>query len=298
MAEKLKGTSIPRSEGVVGWVVSNARPLRIIDASKDERFFRGVDTSTGYATRSILCVPLLRNSHAIGAIELTNKKSGSFTLNDERMLEYFASQASLSLEKARFSEDERNFEIHLMNILIDAIENISEKRGHAKRVARYAIMTANAIGADEHFKRRLYKASMLHDIGFLKIDIRKASSHMDFTGHPKIGYEMLRHIQFYSDIAPIVLEHHERYGGGGYPAGLIADDISLEARILAIAEAFDAMVSSNSYKNVGKVFNPDVAPSIVNLSEAIIELKENAGTQFDPELVKVFIKIVSEEDVL
>jgi HD-GYP domain-containing protein (c-di-GMP phosphodiesterase class II) len=93
-----------------------------------------------------------------------------------------------------------------------------------------------------------------------------------------IGYEMIRPINFYADITPLILHHHERYDGTGYPAKLQGEAIPLEARIIAIAEAFDAMTSGSYYK----------VP--VKLNEAVTELKENSGTQFDASLVEAFIK--------
>ena len=92
---------------------------------------------------------------------------------------------------------------------------------------------------------------------------------------------MIKPINFYADIAPIVLHHHERYDGYGYPKRLKGDAIPLGARIISIADAFDAMTNKQSYK----------IP--ISFEDALVELQKNAGTQFDPDLVKIFIENIS-----
>jgi putative nucleotidyltransferase with HDIG domain len=294
---ELQGRTITRSQGIVGWAVEKGSPVRIEDAARDSRFYPEADRLAGAETKSILCVPLKLNSSSLGALELVSRKHGAFSEEDESLLTYFADQAALSLEKTQFVENGRNFEIHLTNILIEAIENISGKRGHAKRVAKYSLKVAEAIGMSEEERKRLFKASLLHDIGFIRISGKEAKSPTDYHAHAEVGADILRPINFYADVVPIVLHHHERYDGKGYPSGLKGTDIPLDSRIIAIAEAFDAMVSSDSYKRVEKVITPHIHPSVVDFDLAMEEINLNAGTQFDPDLARVFVDIVSEDDL-
>lgn len=295
-SNKLIGVSMPKTEGIAGWVVQNGEHLIVNDVKNDDRFNPFIDRLTGYETRSVLCVPLKLSTGVIGVIELLNKTSGSFTQRDVEIIMYFVNQAAIAIDRANFYEDQKNFEIHLTGILVDTIDTISpEKRGHSKMVAKYSLLIAHAINMSENDKKRLYTASLLHDIGFLKIFSRDIKSRDEYRTHCQVAHEMLKPINFYADIAPIVLHHHERYDGMGYPSGLKGEDIPIESRMIAIAEAFDVMVNRESYKYTGKVITENKIPFIFGFYDAIEELKRNAGTQFDPQLVNIFINNVTPE---
>jgi putative methionine-R-sulfoxide reductase with GAF domain len=281
---ELLGTSIPKGKGIAGWVAQHGQALLIADAQADERFNPHVDAITGFQTRSVLCVPLMMKTNIIGVVELLNKKEGFYGQKDEELISYLADQAAISISRARFFEDQKNYEIHLTDMLLEAIDfHIPEKAGHSKRVARYSSIIAKATNLAEERQKKLYFASLLHDIGFLKIRSEDYYNEDIYKKHPVVGYEMIRPITFYADIAPLILYHHERYDGTGYPKGLKETQIPLETRIISIAEAFDVMVSTTSYK----------VP--MDFDTAIEELKKNAGTQFDPKIVQVFIDHVKPE---
>jgi HD-GYP domain-containing protein (c-di-GMP phosphodiesterase class II) len=276
--DELLGTTIPRDKGIAGAVLKERHPVYVNDVANDSRFDSFVDESTGYKTRSILCVPLFTKTETVGVIEVLNKKDGPYSEKDIDLITYLADQAAISIERARFYEDQRNYEIHLTDILLDTIDRfLPEKQGHSRRVAKYSNIIAKASGMNDAQRRRLYFASLLHDIGFLKIPAEESYKKEEFTKHPTIGYEMLNPISFYTDLSVFIKYHHERYDGYGYPEGLKAGDIPLESRIIAIAEAFDSMASKVSYRLT------------VNVDVALDEIKRNAGKQFDPELVELFL---------
>lgn len=293
-SKNLPGLTFPRSEGIAGWVLNNATSVRTDDVKNDNRFYPAVDRITDYDTKSLLCVPLRSGKGTTGVLELVNKREGPFTPDDEELISYFAEQAAISIERARFMEDEKNYEIYLTNILIEAMENMPAKQGHSRRVAKYTMLMARALNMTEAEKRTLYQASLLHDIGFLKIR-HDVVSIEEFQKHPRIAYDMLQPINFYATVAPLVLYHHERYDGTGYPTGLKGETIPLESRMIYIAEAFDAIVSGNSYKRLGKIVFQNIEPSVTGFQNALDELRKNAGSQFDPELVHIFLNNISEE---
>ncbi len=287
-SEGLIGTTVDAGLGIAGWVAEAGTAVRVPDVDKDDRFSPDVDGRSGYQTRSILCVPLKTNSGVVGVLELLNKKGGhTYRERDEEMIVYLAGQAAISIIKTRFYEDQKNYEIHLTDMLLEAIDfHIVEKRGHSRRVARYSNMIAKSLDMSDEEKKKLYFASLLHDVGFLKINADSAFKKEEFMRHPVVGYEMIKPINFYSDIASFILYHHERYDGHGYPERLKGSDIPLEARIIAVAEAFDTMISATSYK----------VP--VGFDEAVAELRRKAGTQFDPWLVDVFVTTIEPQHVM
>jgi len=278
-AAKLQGTSLILGEGLTGWAAEKGLPIRIDNVAKDNRFSPEHDALTGYEARSIMCIPLKAKEKVIGVLVLLNKKGGNpYRQRDEEIIMYLADQAATSILKTRFIEDQRNYEIHVTEILLEAIDSqLSDKKGHSKRVARYSNIMGKALNIAEEAQRRLYFASLLHDVGFLKMPTSDVYSKEELMSHPVVGYEMIKPINFYADIAPYILHHHERHDGYGYPSGLKGGEIPLVSRIISIAEAFDAMTSATSYK----------IP--ISFEDALEELKNNAGTQFDPDLVKIFV---------
>jgi len=282
-ASQLQGTSIKTGEGLTGWAAEKCLPIRIDDVSKDDRFSPEYDAVTGYEIRSIMCIPLQVKGNVIGVLVLLNKKGGyPYRQRDEAIITYLADQAAISILKTKFGEDQKNYEIHVTEILLEAIDSqISNKKGHSKRVARYCNIMGKALNIAEDAQRRLYFASLLHDIGFLKIHHSEIYNKEELRRHPVVGYEMIKPVNFYADIAPYLLHHHERYDGYGYPSQLKGEEIPLAARIISIAEAFDAMTSATSYK----------IP--ISFEDALAELKNNAGTQFDPDIVKIFVENIT-----
>lgn len=158
--------------------------------------------------------------------------------------------------------------------------------GHSDRVALISSILAGELGYDEKARYQIYIAGLLHDVGKVGIPdgiLNKPSRLSDeefdvIKKHPVIGYEILRDLKQFSYVLPAVRHHHEQMNGRGYPDGLSGEDIPLDARIMAVADAYDAMTSSRPYRD-GMPF--EKAESI---------LKENRGPQWDPRVLDAFFQ--------
>jgi len=162
--------------------------------------------------------------------------------------------------------------------------------GHSRRVADFAVQTARRLGHDSKFLTMLKIAGQLHDFG--KIGVREhiltKQGRLDdrerkaMEEHPVIGAQILGRFKSFNEIVPGIRHHHERYDGAGYPDGIRGEDIPMVGRIIAVADAYDAMTTSRPYR--GELSHRD----------ALEELKKNAGYQFDPAVVKAFIEAIGE----
>ncbi|QRG66424.1 HD-GYP domain-containing protein [Brevibacillus choshinensis] len=163
---------------------------------------------------------------------------------------------------------------------------------HSEHVANYACMIAKEMGLSRKKCEQIHLGGLLHDIGkigisesiLLKPSRLTLEEYELIKQHPAIGYQMVKHITFFqkNGILDAILYHHEHFDGTGYPQGLKGKQIPLIARILAVADSFDAMTSSRVYRDKS------------DKNHAIDQLKKNAGTQFDPAIVDVFINIIAD----
>ncbi|KAF5054199.1 Diguanylate cyclase, GGDEF domain [anaerobic digester metagenome] len=180
----------------------------------------------------------------------------------------------------------------LDSIKTTLFEKSNETEAHATRMADLAKQLGRARGLDQEELVSLELVATLHDIGKISIDSKLLKKNTPLTEaewteikkHPEVGYRIAQTVPELRKIAEYILCHHERWDGNGYPQGLKAEEIPLLARILTIVDAYDAMTQDRSYR-------PAMAES-----EALAELQRHAGSQFDPELVTVFISEVLEKN--
>jgi putative nucleotidyltransferase with HDIG domain len=191
---------------------------------------------------------------------------------------------------------EKNLRLRLimLNTVQSLVHTLEAKdkctEGHSKRVAILATLLAKRLGFSDQNVEKLRLAGILHDIG--KIGIREAclnkpgrlsdDEYCEVKAHPLISERILKPIDELQDILPEIIHHHERYDGNGYPCGLKREEIPLEARILAMADCFDAMTSDRPYR------------AALTTDEAMEEVRRNTGKQFDPQVVSVFFEMSEE----
>jgi diguanylate cyclase (GGDEF)-like protein len=165
----------------------------------------------------------------------------------------------------------------------------SETEGHSQRVVAYALAIGRALGLGSRDLAALEVGALLHDIGKVGVPdaILRKPGKLDpleweeMKRHPEIGYQLTSRIPFLDAASPLVRHHHERWDGDGYPAGLRGEDIPLAARIFAVADAYDALVSDRPYRP-GR-----------SHAQALEEIRRYAGTQFDPQIVTTFLQITT-----
>ncbi len=232
--EEIKRLSLPAEEGIAGWVAKHGEPLIINDVGMDPRFSDRFDKQTGFRSRSILCIPIFWKDKVLGVIEVINKSNQEgFSKIDQENLTIFAQQTAIALHNSKLLEELQDFFVNTIEVLVEAIEAVDHSsEGHLLRVARLATGIAREMNLEGDDYRKLYYASMIHDIGRLK---RKGLDQF----HPLLGAEMIGSIILLKEMAEIIKFHHERYDGSGYPQGLRGEEIPLLARILSLAEVYD-----------------------------------------------------------
>jgi len=213
------------------------------------------------------------------------------SLENKRLMEHI-SQENITLEKrlSERTEDLRASYLNTVKALVQALEARDYYTYcHSENVTKYAVMIAQEMGLSNEEINDIKEACELHDLGKISIQDRilnkpgklSPEEWKEVKLHPSKSAEILEPLKFLNGITALVRQHHERYDGKGYPNGLKQEEIKIGARIMALADAFDAMTSQRPYRK-----RP------LSKEEAVLEIKKNAGTQFDPRVVEAFLKIV------
>ncbi len=295
---EIKEIRVPVQRGLAGFVARTGQILNVPDAHRDDRFNPEIDRKTGYRTKSVLAAPMVDpQGRRIGVIQVINKKTASaFTREDEELLSAIASQAAIAIINVRLVEEQRQmFEsfITTMAAALDARDSMTA--GHTQRVTEYAIGIGRALGLDHQQLERIRIAGTLHDMGKINTPdavLKSTSDHLTkeerkiIEQHAAYTRVIVRNIKLPPELAGLPEEsagHHERMDGSGYPDGLKGKRIPLVARILAVADVFDAITSKRHYREP------------MSIDQALKVIREGSGTHFDPQCVKAFMKYFEQE---
>ncbi|MDI6821877.1 MAG: GAF domain-containing protein [Actinomycetota bacterium] len=284
----IRRAKVKLGEQIAGWVAEKGIPLLLTDVTKDTRFKNL--TRKKRKIKSALCVPLKKKEEIIGVLSVDIIESDyRFSEEDLELLSILAEQAAVAIENARSYAKVQDLYLNTIRALTLTVEaRESYTKGHSQRVSDYAVAIARKLGLARDFIEVLQYAGLLHDVGKITIDegvllkpgALTAKEREIIETHPHESVRILESIIFLNQVIPIIRHHHERYDGRGYVDKLGGENIPIGSRILAVADAFEAMTSERSYR-----------PALT-VEQAVAELKKCSGTQFDPKIVEVFLSII------
>lgn len=302
--ETVRQTRINIGDGIAGRVAQEGKPILV----KDIEIEQGLPKSgrDNYSTDSFISAPLVMSipikfkRETIGVINISDKKNGEiFTEDDLEFVTLLANQAAHAIQNARIFDElkEANRKIKdtyigVIGIMGDLLEAKDSHTGsHCNRMLQYAMLIAERLDLSAEEKEKLQYAAMLHDIGKIGIPesiLQKPGKLTDeeyriMKKHPLIGADILGRTSFLKPIAHLIRTHHERPDGKGYPDSIKGVEIPIQSRIVSVLDAYDSMTSDRPYRQS------------LGLEFAINELLRYAGTQFDSEIVEIFVAILKEK---
>jgi putative nucleotidyltransferase with HDIG domain len=261
------------------------RPIRLADLEGDPE----LEEATGclYSVGFAVVCPVMMKQKLTAILAVGEKVSGQELHSaDLDMLRALSESAGIAIENARLFKDLEEAYLATIRVLVSRIEEKDPyTHGHTERVAEYAVGIARAMDFPPEEVQRIQFGAFLHDIGKVhtedhvlhKPDALTEEEWKIVKMHPLRGAEMVRGVKFLERVVDIIRHHHERIDGKGYPDGLSGDEISLAAKIVNVADAFDAMTTDRPYR------------AGLDTDEAVRQLEEKAGTQFAPEVVEVMV---------
>lgn len=283
--EIIQRTRLRLGDKIAGWVAVEKKPLLIEDVEKDPRIGKKHDVK--YNTRSLLSVPIFVRNGVTGVLNLNNKENAEpFDIKDFYLAIAISRSISHMLEKL-YKGDLRQKDFKIITKGMDELLNAEEKyKKKSRKLLDLVFQMMKHLGCDEEEISLALYASLLYDLGLTQIDDQILKKQQRLTAleerlirtHPVSGAGLINYIGYTDTIKKIILYHHERYDGRGYPEGLKGEEIPLISRVLAVIDTYIAMINDQPYRKA------------ISNESAIEHIKSAAGTQFDPKIVDIFIK--------
>lgn len=290
-ADGVSEIRVPFGKGIVGQAIIRKEAILENDPASNPHFDSSNDKRTKYTTKSILAMPILNSAgEVIGVFQALNKLTNinsNFDKSDLDYLEIAADYSGKIYEGMKLQEEIINAQKDLIYSVAEVVEGRSRETGnHVKRVGKISEVIARKMGLSEEEITMIEYGAPTHDIGKIGIPdailnkpARLTEEEFKFMQkHSQIGYDMLKKFKgkIMEAAAIIAHEHHEKYGGGGYPMGKKGENINILARIVSLADVFDALASDRCYKKAWP------------LNEVCEYIEANSGSQFDPKVVEAF----------
>jgi PAS domain S-box-containing protein len=297
---KMRIGGSPYDRGPVGMAIKTRQPCTVADIENDSKFkpWREAALARGYA--SSLAVPLVHDTEVIGVLSVYSGSKNAFGYAEIDFMAEAANDIALGIRTLRLRRELQQSLAGLGKALegtVSALASVAEVRdpytaGHQQRVARLAVAIATEMGLPQEQIEGLHVAGTLHDVGKLYVPAEILSKPGKLTEvefnlvkiHSQASYDILKNVEFPWPIAQIVLQHHERLDGSGYPQGLRGEDILLEARILAVSDVVEAMASHRPYR-----------PAL-GIGQALDEISQKSGILYDSEVVDACFKLFYDKE--
>lgn len=237
---------------------------------------------------NLLGIPLICEDIMGTIIIKQSKKDPAFDRFDQEMLMTIAEQAIIGIKNLQLYEEQQKIVLGSIKSLVTLLDTrVPQEYTHSAYFSHLVMLIAHQMHLEDKQIESLKYASMLHDAGKVDIPLEILTKTTKLTPgeykiikrHPIKGAQILRHLQILRPVVPIIMHHHEKYNGTGYPSRLKKGQIPQGARIMAVADAFEAMVYGRPYRQR------------LDMPSAIKEIKKKSGTQFDPKVVEAFLKV-------
>jgi HD-GYP domain-containing protein (c-di-GMP phosphodiesterase class II) len=272
-------------ERIALWATEHQEPVSWNRGMRNPLF-----TDLQLDVEAAIVAPMLVRDQAIGVLAVGSSRQGAiYSQDDLEVFKNFAAQSAVSIENTRLYERLQDTYLGIIGSLAAAIEARDPYTvGHSARVTQYAVAIAESMGLSNEEIEEIRLAGLLHDLGKIGVPdhiLNKPGllSEEEFTAirmHPELSMRIIEPLPHLGNIIPIIYHHHERFNGHGYMEGKVGDQIPLGARIIAVADSYEAMTSDRPYRNA------------LTREEAVAEIHQNAGSQFDPEVVRHFLDLL------
>ncbi|MDI6781197.1 MAG: GAF domain-containing protein [bacterium] len=278
-------------KGIVSHMVITREPVMIEDIKTDPRI-KCKEYAINENLVSLLSVPLMVKDEILGIITVYSSETHKYTTEEVELLSTFATQATIAIENARLFDVARNEIFDTAETLSEAID---ERDGyddkHTKDMVIHCVKTAKSLGLSADQIEGIRMGALLHDIGKINIPeeilLKKGKLTPDevklIQKHPLLGKSIIEKLNLPWNVKNIILQHHERIDGQGYPDGLLGGEIAIEALIIEVVEAYHAMRTKRPYREA------------LSREKAIEELEKCRGKAFDHEIVDAFLKVLQAE---